>query len=104
MYFCDQSSQTSGVFEDDQVVLGTFFYSSVTKLPFGKKVHPKASGNNNSKKNSIDNSGSRTKKHCIRSKRDKVRMVVGKDVKVEEISGILGRVVVGHFSGKMVCS
>lgn len=51
----------------------------------------------------LKSSGSQLKKRCIRLKTDKVRMLVGKDVKIEEIPRYMERAVVDSiFSSKFL--
>jgi hypothetical protein len=42
------------------------------------------------------------RKQCIQARKDKVRMVVGEDVRVEKNPDFWGKAVVGPFSGKIV--
>ena len=43
-----------------------------------------------------------TNKHCIHSKKERMQMVMGMDVKIKEVSLFMGKVVVGLFCRKVV--
>jgi hypothetical protein len=48
--------------------------------------------------------GKKYRRKCIRIKKEKKKMVLGKDIRLEEVTTLMEKALIGHFVGKIVKS